>query len=479
VGAEAILGAVLAWVATAAVHSTVWLTGAFVGSSFLKRIVRHRVALAVVRERLYKLAIFGGLVSASIALSTGRAVPIDVPSARAVGAPPLPRSTRAVQFVAFPAADLEEPVAKQPWRPWRNVPWIELAGGFWIAGVVGGALLSLRDRRRLAKRLRGRRPLRAGPAAELFARRLAEGPDGRIELARERITLACAPRLTAPITHGLFRPEVCIPPRAERDLLDEEIEAMLAHEIAHARRRDPLLLALCRSAEVLLFFQPLLAIARRKLVEEIEILCDDRAARTTGDPAALASCLAEVATWIVADSPEASAIAMAAGRSKLERRVGLLLDRGHGSHVPGRGALLAPAAFATLASVLPLPAFAMRASEPERRPEATTLERGHDLAGEPRGGRTNGSARSLAPATVAQPRVAAPLAEEWASIRADLGALEAEFTSLRSDLALAGAPAELEARLGEVRSHLDTLRALETELDRLVAEDPSAERPEQ
>jgi hypothetical protein len=71
------------------------------------------------------------------------------------------------------------------------------------------------------------------------------------------------------------------------------------------------------------------------------------------------------------------------------------------------------------------------------------------------------------------------LFETWVSIRADLGALEAEFTSLRGDLALAGAPAELDARMGEVRQRLDALRALENELDRIVAEDPSAERPEQ
>ena len=477
-GAEAILGGVLAWVATAAVHSTVWLAGALVGASLLKGVLRHRVALAVVRERLYKLAIFGGLASASIALLAGRALPIDVPSARSVGAPPLPRSAPAVRYVVFPAAEVPGPAPVEPWRPWRNVPWIELAGGFWIAGVAGGAVLWLRDRRRLAKRLRGRTPLRAGPAAELFARRLAESPSGRISLAHERITLSRAPNLTAPITRGLFRPEICIPPRAERDLLDEEIEAMLAHEIAHARRRDPLLLSLCRATEILFFFQPLLPLARRKLVEEIEILCDDSAARTTGDPAALASCLAEVATWLVADSPEARAIAMAAGRSKLERRVGLLLDRGHGSHVPGRGALLAPAAFATLASVLPLPAFAMRASTgPEPRAETPNPGRLDELAFDPAEGRSRAPASALDSAVAAGRE--APLIEAWASIRADLGALEAEFTSLRSDLVLAGAPAELEARLGEVRSRLDVLRALETELDRLVAEDPSAERPEQ
>jgi hypothetical protein len=174
---------------------------------------------------------------------------------------------------------------------------------------------------------------------------------------------------------------------------------------------------------------------------------------------------------------------MASRRSKLERRVGLLLDRGHRSSGPGRGALLAPAAFATLASVLPLPAFAMHASDAaEGRAYAAGPEATHEATDAlvvDRPGGISGEAGTPGAERRASARPGTTLVEDWASIRADLGALEAEFTSLRSDLALAGAPAELEARLGEIRERLDALRALETELDRIVAEDPSAERPEQ
>lgn len=467
-GAEVLLAAVLAWVATAALHSTAWLGGALACSALLKKIVRHRIQLALARERLYKLAIFGGLATATLALVTGRATPIDVPSARAVGAPSFPRALQrrpapAELAPTEPGFALQEPA---PESPWKRIPWIELAGGFWLAGVAGGGLLWLRDHRRLSRRLRGRTRLRAGPAAELFARGLSATPSRRIVLSR-------APSLTAPITRGILRTEVCIPPRAERDLLDEEIEAMLAHELAHARRRDPLLLACCRAIEVVLFFQPLFPLARRRLVEEIEILCDDRAAKSTGDPAALASCLAEVATWIVAGSPEARAIAMAAGRSRLEQRVGLLLDRGPRSS--DKSPLFAPVAFALVASAIPLPAFAMRAASGEPwRVEADVLPAGFAPAAfVPT---IESVERSAAPAKTEPSPSRDELLAEWAQIRADLGALEAESTSLANDSALAGSPPEFGTRLLAVRGRLEALRSLESEIEEILAEETSAER---
>jgi beta-lactamase regulating signal transducer with metallopeptidase domain len=465
VGAEAILAAVLAWVATAALHSTAWLAGALACSALLKRIVAHRVTLALVRERVFKLAIFGGLVTATLALLAGRELPIEVPGAREV-APPFPISVTRIahrpQAFAEPA-----PARAEPAESTLRIPWIELAGGLWIAGVVGGAALWLRDRRRLSARLRGRERVRTGPAAELFARRLAEKPSRWISLVR-------APSLTAPITRGILRTEVCIPPRAERDLLDEEIEAMLAHELAHARRSDPLLLALCRAVEVVLFFQPLLPIARRRLVEEIEILCDDRAARTTGDPAALASCLAEVATWIVAGTPEARAIAMAAGRSRLEQRVGLLLDRRQPS--PGRSPLLAPTVFAVVAAALPLPAFAMRASPADfPDPEEAALP---EDSGEP--DEVERASESSPPAPDVNGgnavREMDALLEEWRTIRADLGRLDLECGSLGSTAALANASPELGDRIHHVRERIEALRSLETDVERILAEIVSAER---
>jgi hypothetical protein len=52
------------------------------------------------------------------------------------------------------------------------------------------------------------------------------------------------PALAAPISFGILRAEVCVPERALTELAPDELRAMLAHELAHVVRRDPLWLAL-------------------------------------------------------------------------------------------------------------------------------------------------------------------------------------------------------------------------------------------
>ena len=49
--------------------------------------------------------------------------------------------------------------------------------------------------------------------------------------------------------------------------------------------------------ERLFFFQPLNRFARRALVDNAELLCDEKAVQWTGSRLGLASCLATVAEW--------------------------------------------------------------------------------------------------------------------------------------------------------------------------------------
>jgi hypothetical protein len=134
---------------------------------------------------------------------------------------------------------------------------------------------------------------------------------------------------------------------------------MLAHELAQRaapRSAAARLLPRDRGRPLLPAALPL---ARRRLVEEIEILCDDRAAKSTGDPAALASCLAEGRDLDRRGQPEARAIAMAAGRSRLGSASACSSTAARDRRTEP---LFAPVAFALVASAIPLPAFAMRAA---------------------------------------------------------------------------------------------------------------------
>jgi beta-lactamase regulating signal transducer with metallopeptidase domain len=434
VAVDPILLPVLAWLATAAIHGTVLVLSAWALGATLGRFVEDRVALAAVRERLWKLAIFGGIVTGSLAFAQGRTWRIDL-------APPAPApAIHSASEIGLPAP-ARAPSAIRTAPPSRGLPfsWIQAAALLWLAGIAANAGLWLRDQRKLAARLRGRARAWEGPAFERLRDLAAlSGTTGGVRLS-------FAPGLTAPITRGILRPEICLPPRAVKELMPEELDAMLAHELAHARRRDPLLLALCRTIEVFFPLQPLSRFARRLLQEEIEILCDDSAARWTGDPASLASCLAEVATWIVADAPEARAIAMASKRSRLEQRVNQLIYRRHAEKSRERRWVVTAALFALSATTLPLPAIAM-------------------------GSRT----------IDASPTVEAALPEpvsDVQSLREAMAALDQEYAALEAHPGLAKAPQALRDRLEGIRAHLDSVRAMETELERLVAEIPSAERP--
>lgn len=90
---------------------------------------------------------------------------------------------------------------------------------------------------------------------------------------------------------GYLRPRIYISALALKILSRPEIEAVVAHERHHQRRRDPLrLLALRTLADSLAFLPALRAMSRRH-ASLLELAADDAAVRATGSRAPLASAL--------------------------------------------------------------------------------------------------------------------------------------------------------------------------------------------
>jgi hypothetical protein len=121
-----------------------------------------------------------------------------------------------------------------------------------------------------------------------------------------------------------FAREICLPVRALRELPNDELRALLAHEAAHVVRRDAAWLAIAAAVRALGWWQPFNLVAAARLRLAMELCCDERAAAEPPQRAALARCLLKVAEWSVEEYPGFAA--MASRGSALRRRLETLLD---------------------------------------------------------------------------------------------------------------------------------------------------------
>lgn len=377
----------LAWVLTYLIHSTVLIGGVWL----LLRCCELRSN--AIRETLWTVALFGGVLTATVQTVTDVDPAFGSVSLNrfqvAVDPAPDPASEAVLELATIalsdtilgPEPDLRvaegdapllgittthpggaaAPTVNQPVRPsgsepalsrsvsWRGAGVITLVA---LLGLLGWAVL------RLCLALTRRRELRQGTLVDLLDQvRQRQG-------VRRPVRLTVSERLGSPVALGLSRWEICVPRRALDQLTERQQEGMLAHELAHLVRRDPLRLLLCRAVETLLFFQPLNRLARRRLFETIECRCDAKALSGAGSGVALASCLTEVAGWMTENRTPLPSVAMAQRGSSLTRRVERLLDEKEALAADRRGRFGTP--FLTLALpllVLLAPVVSSNASE--------------------------------------------------------------------------------------------------------------------
>jgi beta-lactamase regulating signal transducer with metallopeptidase domain len=121
---------------------------------------------------------------------------------------------------------------------------------------------------------------------------------------------------------GLWRPVLLIPESLPDHLGQAEIDALLAHETAHFRRRDNLTAAAHMLVEALFWFHPLVWWIGARLIEERERACDEAVVRAGHDRTAYARSLVE-SCRLYLQSP-LSCVSGASG-SSLETRVAMIM----------------------------------------------------------------------------------------------------------------------------------------------------------
>ncbi|GAA0717314.1 M56 family metallopeptidase [Dokdonella soli] len=106
------------------------------------------------------------------------------------------------------------------------------------------------------------------------------------------VAVRLADNVVSPFSARFFRPVIWLPVSMLTQLAPDQVEALLAHELAHIRRADWLWNGLQCVAESLLFFHPAAWWLSRRIRQEREHACDDLAVGANGNAIALAEALA-------------------------------------------------------------------------------------------------------------------------------------------------------------------------------------------
>jgi len=171
--------------------------------------------------------------------------------------------------------DLAEYAAR--WMPWLDAAWflgvlvlsIRTVGGWW-----------------LIQRLRRSGLAQVPESVRSSLTRLSQ----RMGIRRQ-IELRVSGRISGPLAMGVFRSLILLPASTLTALNAEQLEVVLAHELAHIRRADYLWNMLQNMIETLFFLHPAVWWVSNKLRQQRELCCDDVALACCSDPLVYATAL--------------------------------------------------------------------------------------------------------------------------------------------------------------------------------------------
>lgn len=292
-----------AWLAGRMLLHSLW-QGALVGLGYA--VVRSGLPRGDQRYRLGLIAL-GGLLAcqlSTLVVLLGEMVPGgDAGSSMALALPDVASLGHGQAHALVQEGGLDA---------WLN--WLVLA---WLLGVSALSVRAWREWRGLKALVR-----QAEPAPEWQQRvcRLA----GRFQL-RRRIRVLYTRAVATPILVGVVRPVILLPMAVACQLPVAQVELILAHELAHLRRLDPLVNLFQFIIETLYFHQPIVRWISREVRNEREVCCDAMALTLVdGNRRDYVSALAELAEL----NERHGALPLASGGGVLLDRIQLIATAG-------------------------------------------------------------------------------------------------------------------------------------------------------
>jgi len=142
----------------------------------------------------------------------------------------------------------------------------------WLVGVITVLLVWARSWLRMAKIVRGASPL----------------------VLPQKCPAVISPALLEPSVFGIFRPVLVLPEGIEQRLSQEQLEAVIAHEMCHIYRRDNLLSSIHMAVATIFWFYPVVRWVGTRLLDERERACDEQVVKQGSDPQAYAEGILKV-----------------------------------------------------------------------------------------------------------------------------------------------------------------------------------------
>jgi hypothetical protein len=202
----------------------------------------------------------------------------------------------------------------------------------------------------LIQRLRASAQVEAPAAVRASFRRIASALG-----LRRPVLLRISSSIAGPVTVGALRALVLLPLSAATSLSPDQLEVVLAHELAHVRRADFFWNLVQTVVETLFFFHPAVWWVGSRIRHERELCCDDVALSVCPNPVVYANALFELEQ----QRRRTSQLAMALDGHQPARTLRMRITRILGEPAAGAGSRgpfsLAAAAAALVVVLLPVP----------------------------------------------------------------------------------------------------------------------------
>ncbi len=261
------------------VHST-WeiamIAGVLFSTTLLWRAAKTKTRyflslVALAGCALAPMATYVALVSSAIPVTQPE--PAFLPATKLIVAKPAP-------------VPVTRPLAQNPTQIEEKVePYLPSVVLLWFGGLVVMSLRLLGGVFAL-ERMKRRSSIDLEPKWDLLANSIAQKLG-----VRRRLILRVSADLDSPAVVGILKSVILLPASVLTKLSPSQMEALLAHEIAHVRRHDFAVNLVQSVIETVMFYHPAVWWISSVVRDEREHCCDDLAVQVVGDPTAYAQTL--------------------------------------------------------------------------------------------------------------------------------------------------------------------------------------------